>query len=141
MFRRTLVLAFALLAWQASAQPAARKPETYLPKNALSCERAVTLGDADKYCRSCNQEATVGAARRITLQVGGCARRRLEEAAEVTESAATYGSESRELRSETLRVAEFTNTGIQFFKPLTGELKLEREDKEGGLWVGGWVWQ
>lgn len=127
MFRRTFILFFAFLACSVSAQPniinnkdldaQARKPETYLPKNARSCEQAVTMGDT-KYCRSCNKEATIGAAQRVTIQVGGCTTRRLEE---VEGTAENSQGEARELRADKLRVAEFTNERATFFEPVAGK--------------------
>jgi hypothetical protein len=98
----------------------ARKPEAYLPKNAASCEKAVTTGDT-KYCRSCNKEATIGAARRVTIQVGGCTARRLQE---VNGTAENSQGEARELRSDKLQVAEFTTERVAFFEPVTGKTRL-----------------
>ena len=127
MFRRTFILVSAFLACSVSAQlntinnndlnAQARKPETYLPKNARSCEKAVTTGDT-KYCRSCNKEATIGAAQLVTIQVGGCTTRRLQQEEGTAENAQ---GEARELRSDKLRVAEFTNERVTFFEPVTGK--------------------
>ena len=65
----------------------------------------------------------MGAARHITLQVGGCARRRLEEEETglvvVEDAARELNSGGGSGSADTLRVAEFTNNGIQFFKSLT----------------------
>jgi hypothetical protein len=71
MLRRSFALALGLLAFSASAATGTRKRASYLPSKALHCERAVTRRNP-KYCKGCNQEAMIGAADTVTMQIGGC---------------------------------------------------------------------
>ena len=109
---RALSLLLLLSAGLASAKIAARKEEVFLPKYAKFCERGLT---DNKQCSKCNQDATVGAAGSVNIQVGGCTSRRLEES---NETGLVAGDE-RSLLNTNILVAQYTPTGIAFFKPLT----------------------
>ncbi len=81
--RRSMLLtgiSMLLLTWStgaATASPASRNLVTrevtsYLPRSARSCEWAATTQNTRKHCKKCNTNAKVGAAEKVTVQVGGC---------------------------------------------------------------------
>jgi hypothetical protein len=85
-----------LLAWGTAAARISRPLNTYVPKNALACERAVTHHNAPKHCKNCNAKTTVGAADSVVVQLGGC------------------GDSVGQLAT----VASFTSTAIKFYQPV-----------------------
>jgi hypothetical protein len=97
---RFILLGISLLALSSSAAFIDRTRDdalnAYLPKKALKCERAVRRQNPSKYCKDCNQKATVGAADIVTVQIGGCGRS----------------------TSHLSTVAEFTAAGVYFAKPI-----------------------
>jgi hypothetical protein len=80
----------------ATASTGSRKVTAYVPRNAMACEWAATRHNSPKYCKKCNTNAKVGAAERVTVQIGGC------------------GFNEGELTT----MAEFTATGVEFFGPI-----------------------
>lgn len=98
MPRRNPLGVIALLAWGASAAASSFISTSYLPKQAVLCERAVTHPNPNKYCKNCNQKTVVGAAESVTVQIGGC------PGAAVTSMAG----------SQLVTVASFAGTGVSF---------------------------
>jgi hypothetical protein len=90
LLRRVTLLSLAVLAWSAATAEAA-KNNLYVPKQAVLCARSVTAGPwkNDRYCKTCNTQATIGAAEKVTVQVGGCSGQSLAKVAEFTPSSAT----------------------------------------------------
>jgi len=101
-----------LLTWSEAAATASapsrnlvtREVTSYLPRSARSCERGATTHNTRKHCKKCNTNAKVGAAEKVTVQVGGC------------------GGGAGNLTT----VADFTAAGVNLYAPLTiAELAVE----------------
>ncbi len=96
----TMLLTWGTVAGTASRQQiASGKVTTYVPRSASACESAATRSGqaARKYCKKCITNAALGAAEKVTVQVGGC------------------GKNTGSLTS----VADFTAAAVNLYVPVT----------------------
>ena len=92
MRARASAVLIAIMGWGVTGQSRVADVGKYLPKKALACEMGSTPNSA-RYCKNCNEWATIGASERVTIQAGGCGK-------------------------SLQKVAEFTPEGAEFFQPI-----------------------
>jgi hypothetical protein len=121
--RRSMMLVgiATLLTWSTAAAAAAtaastapRKITAYVPRNAQACEWAATRQNAPKFCKQCNTNTKVGAAEKVTVQVGGC------------------GANQGQLSP----ICDFTATGMECFETIIAPRLEVGEFEAGGISTG-----